>query len=155
MHVFFSSACIILLDLWTFSPVRARALLENFSAPRARLPLRAPEFLPDRCRGVKGPAPGVKIHPFTPEARWSAPEAALCGSMRAHAAPAPCYGNHSHRKIAPLVTKITYRSIDYYTQAGFFVCTRAVSAPDIPAPSQPRPSQSLSLRQLTWQGSLR
>ena len=41
------SACRILLDLWTFSPVRARALLENFSAPRARLPLRAPEFLPD------------------------------------------------------------------------------------------------------------
>ena len=31
LHVFFSSACRILLDLWTFSPVRARALLEKFS----------------------------------------------------------------------------------------------------------------------------
>ena len=36
LHVFFSSACRILLDLWTFSPVRALALLEKFSAPRAR-----------------------------------------------------------------------------------------------------------------------
>ena len=36
LHVFFSSSCRILLDLRIFSPVRARALLEKFSAPRAR-----------------------------------------------------------------------------------------------------------------------
>ena len=61
LHVFFSSACRILLDLWTFSPVRARALLEKFSAPRARTVqygtlLRAPcmSSLPKRaCQSAR------------------------------------------------------------------------------------------------------
>ena len=87
LHVFFSSACRILLDLWTFSPVRARALLENFSAPRARTvqyitartmhvwylvnwstePVKAPDMGSQTSQGPTNPSwcvvRSVRIHP--------------------------------------------------------------------------------------------
>ena len=55
LHVFFSSACRILLDLWTFSPVRARALLEIFSAPGNRSSTAVQETLRAQIRHVNSP----------------------------------------------------------------------------------------------------
>ena len=62
MHVFFSSACRILLDLWTFSPVRARAVLEKFSAPRARTKCAqysTVQYITARTMHVLAPVDGV------------------------------------------------------------------------------------------------
>ena len=43
LQLFFSSACRILLDLWTFSPVGARALSENLHVC-ARACARTPDY---------------------------------------------------------------------------------------------------------------